>query len=59
MKSLRIALSLALLLAGTAAGNDRHEIGIVHLRRSRVVHDQVEHRLVELAAPVKQQGRDA
>ena len=47
------------LLTGAAAGDDRHEIAVVHLRRARVVHDEVEHRLVELAALVEQQRRNA
>ena len=47
------------LFAGAAAGDDRHEIAVVHLRRARVVHDQVEHRLVELAALVELDRRNA
>jgi hypothetical protein len=47
------------LLAGAAAGNDRHEIAVVHLRRARIVHDQVERRLVELAALVELDRRNA
>ena len=47
------------LLAGAAAGDDRHEIAVVHLRHAGIVHDQVEHRLIELAALVELDRRDA
>ena len=46
------------LFAGAAAGNDGHEIAVVHLRRTRVVHNDAERGLVEFAALVKLDRRN-
>ena len=47
------------LLPGPAAGDDGHEIAVVHLRRAGVVHQDGEGGLVRLAARVDLDRRDA
>ena len=40
------------LFAGSRPGNDGHQVAVIHLRGTGVGHNQVEHRLVRIAALV-------